>query len=67
MATTEKMLSEEVRAGEGIARVLEEAGIVPNGEHAMEPIEEAVMALYKEMIASGALAEKAPEAESISA
>ncbi|MDD9927824.1 MAG: thiamine pyrophosphate-binding protein, partial [Rhodospirillaceae bacterium] len=27
MATTEKMLSEEVRAGEGIARVLEEAGI----------------------------------------
>ncbi|MAD47626.1 MAG: nitrogenase cofactor biosynthesis protein NifB [Oceanospirillaceae bacterium] len=47
--------------------LLEEAGIVPNGEHAMEPIEEAVMALYKEMIASGALAEKAPEAESISA
>ncbi len=27
MATTEKMLSEEVRAGEGIARVFEEAGI----------------------------------------
>ena len=27
MATTDRMLSEEVRAGEGIARVLEEAGI----------------------------------------
>ncbi len=27
MATTEKMLTEEVRAGEGIARVLEDAGI----------------------------------------
>ncbi len=40
---------------------LEEAGIVPNGEHAMEPIEEAVMAVYQEMAANGAL-EKAPDA-----
>jgi nitrogen fixation protein NifB len=31
---------------------LETAGIQPNGEHAMEPIEEAVMAVYKEMAAS---------------
>lgn len=34
---------------------LEAAGIQPNGEHAMEPIEEAVMAVYQEMIASGRL------------
>lgn len=38
--------------------LLEEAGIHPNGEHAMEPIEEAVMAVYQEMIASGRLDEK---------
>ncbi len=37
--------------------LLEEAGITPNGEYAMEPIEEAVMALYQEMIASGHLDE----------
>ncbi len=36
----------------------------PNGEYAMEPIEEAVMALYQEMITSGALDEAAPEAMS---
>jgi nitrogen fixation protein NifB len=36
---------------------LEEAGIVPNGEHAMEPIEEAVISLYQEMIATGKLVE----------
>jgi len=35
--------------------LLEEAGIQPNGEHAMEPIEEAVMAVYQEMIATGTL------------
>ena len=35
--------------------LLEEAGVVPNGEHAMEPIEEAVLAVYKEMIAAGKL------------
>ena len=34
---------------------LEAAGIAPNGEHAMEPIEEAVMAVYKEIAASGRL------------
>jgi nitrogen fixation protein NifB len=32
---------------------LEEAGIIPNGEHAMEPIEEAVAAVYAEMVANG--------------
>ncbi|MDD3517817.1 MAG: nitrogenase cofactor biosynthesis protein NifB [Chromatiales bacterium] len=36
---------------------LEAAGIQPNGEHAMEPIEDAVMAVYKEMIAAGKLDE----------
>lgn len=35
--------------------LLEEAGIAPNGEHAMEPIEEAVLAVYDEMIAMGKL------------
>jgi len=34
---------------------LEQAGIQPNGEHAMEPIEEAVAAVYQEMANSGAL------------
>jgi nitrogen fixation protein NifB len=34
---------------------LEEAGIAPNGEHAMEPIEEAVMAVYRELAAAGRL------------
>lgn len=37
--------------------MLEQAGIMPNGEHAMEPIEEAVMAVYKEMAAAGKLDE----------
>lgn len=32
---------------------LEAAGIQPNGEHAMEPCEEAVMAVWKEMLAAG--------------
>ncbi|MDP3839484.1 MAG: nitrogenase cofactor biosynthesis protein NifB, partial [Methylococcales bacterium] len=35
--------------------MLETAGIMPNGEHAMENIEEAVMAVYKEMAATGKL------------
>lgn len=47
--------------------LLEEAGIVPNGEHAMEPIEEAVLAVYREMIANGKLAEAAVLVESVSA
>ena len=34
---------------------LENAGIQPNGEHAMEPIEEAVAAVYKEMAEAGKL------------
>lgn len=34
---------------------LEQAGIMPNGEHAMEPIEDAVAAVYKEMVESGQL------------
>lgn len=47
--------------------LLEEAGIVPNGEHAMEPIEEAVMAVYKEMAAAGKLDEVVPQADTASA
>jgi nitrogen fixation protein NifB len=35
---------------------LEAAGIQPNGEHAMEPIEKAVMAVWHEMLAAGKLA-----------
>jgi len=35
--------------------MLEEAGIQPNGEHAMEPIEDAVMAVYREMLEMGKL------------
>ncbi|HEX5391735.1 MAG TPA: NifB/NifX family molybdenum-iron cluster-binding protein, partial [Rhodocyclaceae bacterium] len=34
---------------------LEAAGIQPNGEHAMEPIEDAVMAVWHEMLAAGKL------------
>ena len=34
---------------------LEAAGIAPNGEHAMETIEEAVMAVWNEMLAAGKL------------
>ncbi len=33
--------------------MLEQAGIQPNGEHAMEPIEEAVAAVYAEMVEKG--------------
>jgi nitrogen fixation protein NifB len=36
---------------------LEAAGIQPNGEHAMEPIEEAVAAVYAEMAENGQLDE----------
>ncbi|EIJ43899.1 nitrogenase cofactor biosynthesis protein NifB [Beggiatoa alba B18LD] len=35
--------------------LLETAGIQPNGEHAMEPIEEALLAVYQEMINNGKL------------
>ncbi len=34
---------------------LEKAGIQPNGEHAMEPIEEAIRAVYDELAAAGKL------------
>ena len=37
---------------------LEEAGIQPNGEHAMEAIEDEVMAVYKELIENGQLEEE---------
>lgn len=65
----ESALSGSIRALKGCEAVLcakigyepweqlETAGIIPNGEHAMEPIEEAVLALYKEMIAAGKLDE----------
>lgn len=45
----------------GIApwKKLEAAGIQPNGEHAMEPIEDAVAAVYRELQASGKLEEGA--------
>ena len=39
---------------------LEGAGIAPNGEHAMEPIEEAVAAVYTEMIEAGRLDDDNP-------
>ena len=35
--------------------LLEAAGIMPNGEHAMENIEDAVMSVYLEMLAAGKL------------
>jgi len=40
---------------------LEASGIQPNGEHAMEPIEDAVLAVYQEMASSGKLAGKLAE------
>jgi nitrogen fixation protein NifB len=40
--------------------LLEEAGIMPNGEHAMEPIEEAVAAVYREMAEDGRRDSPAP-------
>jgi len=70
---TESTLQRTIRSLEGCEAVLcskvgyepwemlETAGIMPNGEHAMENIEEAVMAVYKEMAAAGKLtAENAP-------
>jgi nitrogen fixation protein NifB len=41
--------------------LLEEAGIAPNGEHAMERIEDAVAVVYEELRAAGRLAAAAPE------
>ncbi|MFD2111200.1 nitrogenase cofactor biosynthesis protein NifB [Thiorhodococcus fuscus] len=42
--------------------MLEAAGITPNGEHAIEPIEEAVATVYREMLESGRL-DSAPAPE----
>lgn len=41
--------------------LLEQAGIQPNGEHAMEAIETAVMAVYRELAEAGKLATPAPD------
>jgi nitrogen fixation protein NifB len=38
---------------------LEAAGIAPNGEHAMEAIEDACAAVWREMLAAGQLAKPA--------
>jgi nitrogen fixation protein NifB len=45
--------------------MLEEAGITPNGEHAMEPIEQAVQAVYKEMYEAGKLNDAAGAARAV--
>jgi nitrogen fixation protein NifB len=44
---------------------LEAAGIQPNGEHAMEAIEDAVMAVYEEMRAAGKLEVKVDEQQKV--
>jgi len=46
--------------------LLEAAGIMPNGEHAMEDIEQAVAAVYAEMAENGALDKPAPEKQILS-
>jgi nitrogen fixation protein NifB len=63
----EDVLGNIIRALEGCETVLcakigfepwgrlEAAGILPNGEHAMEPVEEAVMSVWNEMLAAGKL------------
>ncbi|MEA3640371.1 MAG: nitrogenase cofactor biosynthesis protein NifB [Lamprobacter sp.] len=68
----ESALTGTLRALEGCAAVLcskigiepwdalEAAGIAPNGEHAMEPIETAVAAVYAELRVSGALDQTEP-------
>ncbi len=64
----ESVLAKTIKALEGCEAVLcskigfepwgelEAAGIRPNGEHAMEPVEDAVMAVWREMLAAGLLA-----------
>ena len=44
---------------------LEAAGIKPDSEHAMEPIEEAVSALYEDMLAAGELVESSDRGASV--
>jgi nitrogen fixation protein NifB len=46
---------------------LETAGILPNGEHAMEPIEGAVAAVYRELADAGQLSDGPAGALSVSA
>ncbi len=41
--------------------ILEAAGIQPNGEHGMEPIEDAVAAVYREWYESGRLASRSSQ------
>ncbi|MGB5277976.1 MAG: nitrogenase cofactor biosynthesis protein NifB [Gammaproteobacteria bacterium] len=47
--------------------MLESAGIQPNGEHAMEPVEEAVAAVYLEMTNNGQLEAPTAEAQQLTA
>jgi nitrogen fixation protein NifB len=46
---------------------LEAAGIAPNGEHALEPIEEAIAAVYRELAESGRLEQPGVEQQRMSA
>ncbi|MGD2117376.1 MAG: nitrogenase cofactor biosynthesis protein NifB [Chromatiales bacterium] len=74
----ESVLGKTIRTLEGCEAVLcskigyepweqlEEAGIQPNGEHAMEPIEDAVAAVYAEMVKNG-LPEKHKPAQQLQA
>jgi len=67
----ESVLAKTIRALDGCEAVLcarigfepwgklEAAGIKPNGEHALEPIADAVMAVWREMLAAGRLAQSA--------
>lgn len=45
--------------------MLEAAGIAPNGEHAMEPIDEAVLAVWQEMAVAGKLSAKRDAASAL--
>jgi nitrogen fixation protein NifB len=44
---------------------LEAAGIQPNGEHAMEPIEDAIWSVYEEMRSNGKLSEKSTQIQKV--
>ncbi len=72
----EGLLDRVIRTLDGIAAVasariglppweaLEAAGIRPVGDHALEPIEEAVAAVYQELVSDGALAPATPAIDS---
>lgn len=47
--------------------MLEQVGIQPNGEHAMEPIEDAIAAVYREMAADGRLDQSAQALQQLTA